>query len=100
MLGAMQEALSGPVTPGRVRIVCFMTDGYVGNDMDIIDAVRKHTGTARVFAFGIGNSVNRFLLDGIARAGRGEVEYVTLKSQAEGAARQNTWNGMARSGYW
>jgi Ca-activated chloride channel family protein len=88
MLGAMQEALSGPVTPGRVRIVCFMTDGYVGNDMDIIDAVHKNADTARVFAFGIGNSVNRFLLDGMARAGRGEVEYVTLKSQAEGAAEQ------------
>ena len=67
-----------------IRIVCFMTDGYVGNDFEIIDAVQKHADTTRVFSFGIGNSVNRFLLDGMAHAGRGEVEYVTLA--AEGAA--------------
>ncbi|MFQ5381596.1 MAG: trypsin, partial [Dehalococcoidia bacterium] len=47
-------------------------DGYVGNDMAIIDAVRKNADTTRVFSFGIGNSVNRSLLDGMARAGRGE----------------------------
>ena len=69
-----------------IRIVCFMTDGYVGNDMQIIDAVKKNAGTTRVFSFGIGSSVNRFLLDGMAHAGRGEAEYVTLESKAEEAA--------------
>ena len=71
-----------------IRIVCFMTDGYVGNDMEIIDAVKKNAGTTRVFSFGIGNSVNRYLLDGMARAGRGEVEYVTLEAKSEAAAQR------------
>jgi len=71
-----------------IRVVCFMTDGYVGNDFEIIDAVRKNADTTRVFSFGIGNSVNRFLLDGMAHAGRGEVEYVTLASQAEAAVER------------
>ncbi len=66
-----------------MRICCFMTDGYVGNDMAIIDAVRKNAGTTRVFSFGIGNSINRFLLDNMARAGRGEVEYVLLNDGAD-----------------
>jgi Ca-activated chloride channel family protein len=69
-----------------VRVVCFMTDGYVGNDMAIIDAVQENAGTTRVFSFGIGNAVNRFLLDGMAFAGRGEVEYVTLESKVDAAA--------------
>ncbi len=73
---------------GRLRIVCFLTDGFVGNDMEIIDAARKNAGQARVFSFGIGNSVNRYLLDGLAHAGRGEVEYVTLDSEAKGAAER------------
>ena len=85
MMPAILEALGGRHDAKRVRIVAFMTDGYVGNDLEIIDAVRKHAGTARVFAFGIGNAVNRFLLDGIAHAGRGTVDYVTLESQADGA---------------
>jgi Ca-activated chloride channel family protein len=89
----MMKAINAALTvkapdPGRIRIVCFMTDGYVGNDMAIIDAVKKNAGTTRVFSFGIGNSVNRFLLDGMAHAGRGEVEYVTLESQAEGAVER------------
>jgi Ca-activated chloride channel family protein len=87
MMKAINAALAGQAA-GHVRIVCFMTDGYVGNDFAIIDAVKKNAGTARVFSFGIGNSVNRFLLDGMANAGRGEVEYVTLKSQGDAAAKR------------
>lgn len=88
MMPAIQEALARQDDPRRLRIVSFMTDGYIGNDMEIIAAVRKHAGQARVFAFGIGNGVNRFLLDGMAHAGRGEVEYVTLQSQGAGAAER------------
>lgn len=68
-----------------IRIVVFLTDGYVGNDMAIIDAVKNNAHTTRVFSFGIGDSVNRYLLDGMARAGRGEVEYVLLGSNADAA---------------
>ena len=71
-----------------IRVVCFMTDGFVGNDMAIIDAVKQNAGTTRVFSFGIGNSVNRFLLDGMAQAGRGEVEYVPLNGDPEAAMKR------------
>jgi Ca-activated chloride channel family protein len=88
MMPAIHAALDGPADPRRIRIVAFMTDGYIGNDLEIVDAVRAQAGTARVFAFGIGNAVNRFLLDGMAHAGRGEVEYVTLNGQADAAAQR------------
>jgi Ca-activated chloride channel family protein len=88
MMKAIHACLAGQDDPERVRIVCFMTDGFVGNDMAIIDAVAKNAGTARVFSFGIGRSVNRYLLDGMARAGRGEVHYILDEKQAEGAAER------------
>ncbi len=88
MMKAIHACLAGQDDPERVRVVCFMTDGYVGNDMAIIDAVKKNAGVARVFSFGIGTSVNRFLLDGIARAGRGEVHYILNQRQAKGAAER------------
>jgi Ca-activated chloride channel family protein len=88
LLPAIKTVLESPADPGRLRIVCLMTDGYVGNDEAIIAMVRQHARTTRVFAFGIGNSVNRFLLDGVAQASRGEAEYVTLQSEAEGAAER------------
>jgi Ca-activated chloride channel family protein len=64
-----------------------MTDGYVGDDMTIISEVQKHP-NARVFSFGIGGSVNRFLLDKMAEYGRGEVEYVGLSDDGSAAARR------------
>jgi Ca-activated chloride channel family protein len=90
MMKAINAALvqTKPEGPGPIRIVMFMTDGYVGNDMAIIDAVKRNAGTTRVFSFGVGNSVNRFLLDGMAHAGRGEVEYVTFGSQAAAAVER------------
>jgi len=73
-----------------MRIVLFLTDGYVGNEAEIIQAVRDNASTTRVFSFGIGNSINRFLLDGMAEAGRGEVEYVLLSDNGEEAVQRFT----------
>jgi Ca-activated chloride channel homolog len=78
MMAAIKAALDPSDAQDHVRIVCFMTDGYVGNDMEIIAEVQRHP-QARVFALGIGSSVNRFLLDKMAEYGRGEVEYVGLQ---------------------
>jgi len=87
MMTAIKAALEPSDDQKHIRIVCFMTDGYVGNDMEIVSEVQKHQ-NARVFAFGIGESVNRFLLDKMAEAGRGEVEYVALNDDGSAAARR------------
>src|SRR5688572_11251477 len=87
MMKAIKASLDPSDAQGHVRIVCFMTDGYVGDDMEIIGEVQKHP-NARVFAFGIGSSVNRFLLDNMAKHGRGEVEYVALNDDGSAAARR------------
>src|SRR5499426_1455796 len=87
MMSAIRAALAPSDEQDHVRIVCFMTDGHVGNDMEIISEIQKHP-NARVFAFGIGSSVNRFLLDKMAEHGRGEVEYVTLEDDGSAAARR------------
>src|SRR5690606_23313361 len=79
---------AGAAVTAPMRICCFMTDGYVGNDQAIIAAVKANAKTTRVFSFGIGNSTNRYLLDGMAKAGRGEVEYVLLNADADAAAKR------------
>jgi Ca-activated chloride channel homolog len=87
MMKAIRAALDPTDSQDHVRIACFMTDGYVGNDLEIVSEVRKHP-NARVFAFGIGSSVNRFLLDTMSEQGRGEVEYVGLNDDGSAAARR------------
>lgn len=87
MMKAVKAALEPSDSQEHLRIVCFMTDGYIGNENEIIAEIQKHP-KARVFSFGIGNSVNRFLLDKMAQEGRGEVEYVSLQDDGSKAAKK------------
>ncbi len=84
MAGAVQAALSPPVEHGRNRYVFFLTDGYIGNERAIFDGAEQLVHTlasrgqrARVFGLGVGSSVNRHLIDGIAKAGDGVAVYAS-----------------------
>ncbi len=94
MAEAIREVAGIPADGNRLRIVTFMTDGYIGNDFEVIDLVRQVRGTSRWFPFGTGNSVNRFLLDNMAREGGGEVEYVLLGDPGEEVAKR-FWERIA-----
>ncbi len=71
--------------PERVRIVLFNTDGLAGQESVILSNVQKFRGQSRLFTFGIGNSVNRALIDAMSLEGRGASEVVTLAEGAEAA---------------
>jgi Ca-activated chloride channel family protein len=79
MIEGIKAALDYPNKDGRFRVVSFMTDGYIGNEAEILGAVHDKRGDARVFSFGVGSSVNRYLLEGMARLGRGAVAWVGLQ---------------------
>ncbi|MEQ1603996.1 MAG: VIT domain-containing protein [Pyrinomonadaceae bacterium] len=87
MMKAIKAALDPSDAADHLRIVCFMTDGYVGNENEIVAEIQRHP-NARVFSFGIGSSVNRFLLDKMAAEGKGEVEYVALNDDGSKAAKR------------
>ena len=87
MMNAIRAALAPSDSQDHLRVVCFLTDGEVGNDLEIIGEIQKHP-NARVFAYGIGNSVNRFLITSMAKAGRGDSEVVTLNDKADVAAHR------------
>jgi Ca-activated chloride channel family protein len=76
MLAGVRAALQAPKDPYRLRMVLFLTDGYVGNEAAIIAKVGEALGDARVFSLGIGSSVNRYLLDRMAEVGCGVAEYL------------------------
>ncbi len=87
MMKAIKAALDPSDSNEHLRIVCFMTDAMVGNDDEIVAEIQRHP-KARVFSFGIGSSVNRSLLDRMAEAGNGEVEYVGLNDDGSKAAKK------------
>ena len=59
------EAIVQAIGSRRIDLVV-LTDGQVGNEAEVLDLVKRSRGRMRVFSFGIGSSVNRFLLDKIA----------------------------------
>jgi Ca-activated chloride channel family protein len=88
LLGALQLASSLPRQPGVSRSIVLLTDGFVEAEADVFDYVRSQLEDANFFAFGIGSSVNRYLIEGVARAGLGEPFIVTEPDEAvEAAAR-------------
>lgn len=86
MADAVAAALTPSVEPDRHRYVFFLTDGYVGNETEIIakaaklvDMQKATKARARVFGFGVGSSVNRMLIDGLGKAGEGASVYATTR---------------------
>jgi Ca-activated chloride channel family protein len=71
MLAGLKNALGGMHDPARLQMYVFCTDGYVGDEERILAFVKQERGDARFFAFGIGSSVNRYLIDGIGKLGGG-----------------------------
>ena len=76
MTTGISAALDFPHDPARLRVVAFLTDGYIGNEDEVLALVGKRLGPARLFSFGVGSAVNRYLLEEMARIGRGAVQVV------------------------
>jgi len=88
LLPALRRALSMTADEGRSRMFVVITDGYVSIDDEAYELVRRNLSRANLFAFGIGTSVNRALIEGLARAGQGEPFVVQDATTASVEARR------------
>jgi Ca-activated chloride channel family protein len=85
---ALKRIAALPKAPDVSRSVIVVTDGYVTVENEVFQLVRQNLNRSNVFAFGIGTSVNRHLIEGIARAGQGEAFVVTKPDQAAAQAER------------
>ncbi len=88
LLPALNKALFLPKTEGYSRSIVIATDGYVSVEAKVFDLMRKNLGDANMFTFGIGSSVNRHLIEGMARIGMGEPFVITKPDQAPAMAKK------------
>jgi Ca-activated chloride channel homolog len=86
LLPAVQQAMSLPRQEGISRSLLLITDGYVGGEQGVFDHIKANLNRCNVFAFGIGTGVNRYLIEGVARAGMAEPFIVTEESEADAVA--------------
>jgi len=77
LLLALKKAMSLPKEENGARTIVIVTDGYVSVEKEAFDLIRENLNQSNFFAFGIGSSVNRYLIEGMARAGNGEPFVVT-----------------------
>ena len=88
LLPALNGALCLPKAEGYSRSVIIITDGYVTVEEEVFKQIRNNLGEANVFTFGIGSSVNRHLIEGLARVGMGEPFVINRPEEAAAKARR------------
>ncbi len=92
---ALALALKSGRDPKRARIILFMSDGLIGHEAEVLRYLRENRAGANLFALGLGSSVNRFLIDGMARIGQGE-PFVLLNSEPEGSLVKRLFELVSR----
>ncbi len=88
LLNALNTALNLTGTEDYSRSFVIATDGYVTVEREAFDLIRTKLGEANFFPFGIGSSVNRFIIEGIAHLGATEPIIITEPEEAEAAAEK------------
>ena len=88
LLPALRQALAVPADPERARSFVVVTDGFVTVEREAFELVRSNLDKANLFAFGIGTSVNRQLIEGLARAGQGEPFVIINEASADQQAER------------
>lgn len=88
LLSAVQQAMHIPRSADYSRSIVLVTDGYISGEQGVFDYIRENLNECNVFSFGIGSSVNRYLIEGVAKAGMGEPFIVTQESEAHAVAEK------------
>lgn len=84
LLNALNTAYALPrAGKGLSRNFVVVTDGYISVEPEVFDLVRKNLNQANVYSIGIGSSVNRLLVEGMARIGKGRPAFVLNQSEAD-----------------
>ena len=89
LINALQTAYQLPrMDPGSARSMVIITDGYVSVEKEAFQLIKEHLDEANVFTFGIGSSVNRYLLEGMAKVAQSESFIATTHSEASRVAKE------------
>lgn len=86
LLPALEKALKMEGTEDYSRTFVILTDGYVSIEKEAFDLIRNNLNKANFFSFGIGSSVNRFLIEGLAHTGKGLPFVVTNPGEGKSQA--------------
>jgi len=88
LVPGLKRALGAePTDENRIRYATVLSDGYVGNEYEVVETVREEIGETRLSALGVGSGTNRFALEEMAELGRGLTRYID-RSQGDESIRE------------
>jgi Ca-activated chloride channel homolog len=90
LLNGIQAVMKFPAAPTeRLRSIVLITDGYIGNEKEVLALVQRSIKPGnRLYSFGVGSSVNRFLLNRLAQVGRGTSQVIRQDEPSAEAAEK------------
>ncbi|MBD1884200.1 VIT domain-containing protein [Microcoleus vaginatus] len=90
LLNGIQTVMNFPAAAtGRLRSIVLITDGYIGNENEVLALVQRSLKPGnRLYSFGVGGSVNRFLINRLAEVGRGTSQVIRQDEPSAEAAEK------------
>ncbi|GHF94517.1 marine proteobacterial sortase target protein [Thalassotalea marina] len=89
MLAALKLALATPSADlSKLRQVIFITDGAVGNELQLFDFIDKNLKQSRLFTVGIGAAPNSYFMTEAALMGKGTYTYVNSLQTVQNKMQQ------------
>ena len=88
LLPALKHALTMPSDEARARSIVVVTDGFIDVETRAFDFIRRNLNQASLFAIGVGTSVNRHLIEGLAHVGNGEPFVITRPGETNEVAKR------------
>lgn len=89
LLDALKQAYAIPrFSPDLSRSFVIVTDGFIRVENEAFGFIRNNSNKTNFFSFGIGSSVNRHLIEGMALMGHGEAMIITQENEAAEQAEQ------------
>ncbi|XP_073349322.1 von Willebrand factor A domain-containing protein 5A-like [Pagrus major] len=83
ILKPLQHIYSQPCIPYQPRQLFVFTDGEVCNTKEVINLVKKNSGSHRCFSFGIGRGASSALINGLAKEGGGHAQFITKANRMQ-----------------
>lgn len=83
MMAALDLALDGRKETPRLRQIIFITDGAVGNEMELYRAIESRLGASRLYTVGIGAAPNSWFMREAAQFGRGTSTFIGDLNEVE-----------------
>ncbi len=82
---ALEQALSlmAASPASAVKRIVFLTDGAVGNEQELLAAIARDLGDARLHTLAIGHAPNAYLMRKMAHHGRGLCEFIPVVDDAD-----------------